>query len=89
MSWHHRRNRLPPAVRARELKRAGRRCEICGRPGRLEVHHPLVLSAGGTHDQPLIVTCRECHLHLHHKPDPARVAWARFLKEEFASCGSP
>ena len=74
------------AIRQRELRRAGRRCEVCGRPGRLEVHHPRPLSTGGTHDQALEVTCRVCHLARHHTPDPARLAWVTFLQEEFSAC---
>ena len=90
MSRHHRRHRAGwPRARQRAIANAGRRCQTCGRPGRLEVHHPTPLSEGGTHDQALVVTCRDCHLLAHHPPDPAREAWARFLTEEFASCGSP
>lgn len=85
MSRHHRANRLPPGVRARAIRRAGRRCSRCGRPGRLEVHHPHKLSEGGTHDQPLEVVCRDCHLREHHPPDPARLAWAAFLQEELSA----
>ena len=90
MSRHHRESKRGWAgIRARAIRQAGRRCQTCGRPGRLEVHHPTPLSEGGTHDQPLEVTCRDCHLRAHHPPNPARDAWARFLTEEFASCGSP
>ena len=85
MSRHHRAHRAGwSRIRARELRRARRRCETCGRPGRLAVHHPTLLSDGGTHDQALEVTCRTCHLLAHHPPDPAREAWARFIKEEFS-----
>ena len=87
MSRHHRANRAGWArTRTRELRRAGRRCERCGRPGQLAVHHPLPLSHGGTHAQALEVVCRVCHLARHHQPDPARVAWARFLQQEFSAC---
>ena len=77
-------------IRARAIRKAGRRCARCGRPGRLEVHghlevhHPRPLSEGGTHDQALEVVCRICHFVEHHKPDPARLAWVRFLQEEFS-----
>ena len=86
--FHHRlaQKRGWAAIRARAIRAAGRRCERCGRPGQLAVHHPLPLSHGGTHDQALIVTCRDCHLREHHQPDPARVAWARFLLQEFSAC---
>ena len=84
MSRHHHRaenRRGWEAIRARAIVKAGRRCTRCGLPGKLEVHHPRPLSSGGTHNQPLEVTCRACHLQQHHKPDPARLAWARFLQE--------
>ena len=89
MSRHHHRaenRRGWTAIRARAIRAAGRRCARCGRPGKLEVHHPRPLSRGGTHDQALEVTCRVCHLARHHLPDPARLAWVKFLREEFASC---
>ena len=82
--FHHRpeNKRGWTARRSRELRRAGRRCEVCHRAGRLEVHHAArPLSQGGTHDQALEVICRVCHLARHHKPDPARLAWATFLQE--------
>ena len=85
MSRHHRENKRGwETIRQRELRRAGRRCEVCRRPGKLEVHHPRPLSKGGDHDQKLKVVCRSCHFQEHHKPDPARVAWGRFLQEELA-----
>ena len=69
-------------IRQRAIVNARRRCQRCGRPGRLEVHHPIPLSEGGTHAQPLEVVCRDCHLSRHHT-DPARLAWALFLREFF------
>ena len=47
------------------------------------MHHPRPLSEGGDHGQVLEVVCRVCHFAEHHKPDPARLAWAKFLQEEF------
>ena len=85
MSRHHRAHQRGWArIRARAIRAAGRRCSRCGRAGRLEVHHPRPLSRGGTHDQALEVVCRVCHFVEHHKPDPARAAWVRFLQEEFS-----
>ena len=83
--YHHRAayKRGWTRIRARAIRAAGRRCTRCGRPGRLEVHHPRRVSKGGTHDQALEVVCRDCHCAEHHT-DPARLAWARFLHEEFA-----
>ena len=84
MSRHHRAHKRGWArILARAIRAAGRRCSRCGRPGRLEVHHPTPLSTGGTHEQALVVVCRICHLSQHHQPDPARLAWAKFLQEEF------
>ena len=86
--FHHRpaNRRGWSRIRAIAIAKAGRRCEVCHRAGRLELHHPIQLSKGGTHEQPLVVVCRNCHLSQHHKPDPAREAWAKFLQEEFAPC---
>ena len=87
MSRHHRAHKRGwTAIRARAIRAAGRRCRRCGRPGKLEVHHPRALSNGGTHDQALVVSCRDCHIHEHHQPDPARLAWVKFLREEFSAC---
>ena len=84
MSRHHRAHKRGwPRIRARAILDAGRRCTRCGFAGRLEVHHPTQLSTGGTHVQALVVLCRDCHLSQHHQPDPARLAWARFLQEEY------
>ena len=88
MSRHHHtavNRRGWAAIRRRELRRAGRRCERCGRAGRLEVHHADVcLADGGKHTQRLDVVCRVCHLAEHHKPDPARDAWRAFMREQSA-----
>ena len=87
MSRHHREHKRGwSRIRQRAITAAGRRCTRCGLPGRLEVHHPTPLSKGGDHDQALEVVCRDCHLARHHLPDPARLAWARFLQEEFSAC---
>ena len=85
MSRHHRTHKRGwDRIRQTAIVKAGRRCTRCGFAGKLEVHHPRPLSQGGTHDQTLEVVCRVCHLQEHHKPDPARLAWARFLQQEFA-----
>ena len=86
--YHHRptHKRGWAGIRARAIRAAGRRCSRCGLPGRLEVHHPRPLSQGGGNDQALLVVCRDCHFVEHHAPDPARKAWAKFLREEFAAC---
>lgn len=85
--YHHRseHKRGWSAIRARAIRAAGRRCQVCHRAGRLEVHHPTPLSQGGGNGQPLEVVCRTCHLARHHPSDPARDAWVTFL-QEFATC---
>ena len=82
MSRHHRTHRAGwDRTRKRAIAVAGRRCRRCGRPGRLEVHHPRPLSEGGTHTQALVVLCRDCHIQEHHTHDPARDAWVKFVQE--------
>lgn len=51
------------ALRLRILNRDGRRCQRCGRPGRLEVHHRRPLWRGGAPYEPdnLESLCRACH----------------------------
>ena len=85
--YHHRpeNRRGWTRIRARAIRAAGRRCVVCRRAGRLEVHHPIPLSRGGDNDQALEVVCRICHLARHHKNDPARVAWVSFV-QELAAC---
>ena len=86
MSRHHRENKRGwSRIRAIAIAKAGRRCEVCHRAGKLEVYHPIQLSKGGTHGQKLEVVCRNCHLARHHKTDPARAAWVTFLRD-FAPC---
>ena len=65
-------------VRRAVLTRCGRRCEACGRPGRLEVHHVVPLAAGGA---PLDVDnvralCRACHFRAEpcRQPEPGAAA---------------
>ena len=49
------------------------RCQRCGRPGRLEVHHRTPLERGGAPFDPgnLEVLCRGCHV-AHHRPENHR-----------------
>ena len=49
MSWAHRRLHQPTWQRVRwaALRRAGFRCERCGKPARLEAHHRVPLERGG------------------------------------------
>ena len=55
-------------VRKAMKNRAGWRCQRCGRPGRLEVHHKTPLERGGAPFDPdnLECLCRTCHI-AHHR----------------------
>ncbi len=51
------------AIRAEVLARAAWRCQACGRGGRLDVHHLVKRSQGGSDfdfDR-LVALCRSCH----------------------------
>ena len=53
---------IPTKVRKRVLERANGRCELCGREGKLELHHFFPPSMGGaSHPSNLIALCPECH----------------------------
>ena len=44
----------------------GRRCQQCGKAGRLEAHHVLPLEEGGQNDlENLSTLCRGCHIEVH------------------------
>ena len=62
----------------------GRRCERCGRAGRLEVHHVTPIEAGGEpYDLGNVeVLCRDCHI-AHHRKDrmmDGRGEWHDFVR---------
>ena len=83
-SRHHRaiQGRRWDRVRRRELERAGYRCESCGRPGRLEVHHKTPLDKGGDAWAAgnLQVLCRACHRLAHERPlSPEERDWRAYL----------
>ena len=70
-------------LRRRLLEAVGWRCQRCGRPGVLEVHHQRQLRDGGGHeDENLEVLCRACHIQ-HHKPtlSPEAQAWRDLVDE--------
>ena len=69
------------AARAAARARAGFRCERCGRPGRVEVHHRTPISAGGApyDERNLEVLCRQCHFMAEPGRDAARDEWRRAL----------
>lgn len=48
-------------ARAPVLKRAGGRCERCGRRARLDVHHKTYVRRGHELPTDLVALCRRCH----------------------------
>lgn len=65
-----RNRRRPGAARSstpdRIKKRDGNRCVRCGATDRLQVHHVIPVSAGGSHDDSNLVTlCNNCHREAH------------------------
>ena len=70
------------AVRREVLERDQYRCQECGRPGRLEVHHRVRLADGGDAFSldALITLCRPCHF-AHIPVDPERRAWRLRLRQ--------
>lgn len=72
--------RIPPRIGARErcdsatwkiickgiLKRDGYKCVGCGNTRRLQVHHIIPVSAGGSDDPSNLITlCSDCHEQIH------------------------
>ena len=54
------------STRARILKRAGDKCEVCGAEGTLHIHHKTYRRVGGNElDEDLIVLCPKCHKRVH------------------------
>ena len=51
--------------RAGAIRRAGGRCERCGRAGRLDVHHITYARLGCEADGDLVALCRACHEVMH------------------------
>jgi 5-methylcytosine-specific restriction endonuclease McrA len=48
------------------LRRDGWRCQSCGQPTNLEVHHRVTRSQGGDDsEENLITLCAACHSNLH------------------------
>jgi 5-methylcytosine-specific restriction endonuclease McrA len=53
-------------VRGEVLERAGHRCERCASTWRLELHHRLRRSQGGSHEpENISVLCQTCHRSIH------------------------
>lgn len=55
------------ATRTRMLKRAGFRCQLCNKQGRLNVHHRTYERRGQEDYKDLIVLCGTCHAKFHDK----------------------
>ncbi len=53
------------AKRSEMLNRAGHRCQLCNRAGRLEVHHRTYERRGSELEGDLFVLCANCHDHFH------------------------
>jgi hypothetical protein len=51
--------------RRRALRRAGRRCQRCGAPGPLDVHHRTYARLGRERPGDLLALCESCHRALH------------------------
>ena len=70
-------------VRRAKLQAAGWRCEGCGRPGALEVHHIRPLHRGGAPFDlsNLQALCRACHTRIHARQlsEPER-AWRDLVR---------
>ena len=85
MSRLHRQthNRTWARIRREVLDRDGWRCQTCGKPGRLEVHHVKPLQEGGTNDLGNLTTlCRGCHIAAHRRVLAPEVdAWRAFAGE--------
>ena len=62
------------AKRRRAIERAGHACEICGKTGRLEVHHTTYERLGKERLSDLVVVCRSCHRWVHRT---GRGGWSR------------
>jgi len=68
-------------ARKRLIKKRGHKCEICGYPGMIEVHHILPVKFGGNGKMDnLMLLCEKCHAdaHGHIKRkylDPNREHW--------------
>lgn len=59
------------ALRARLIPARGKKCEQCGNPERLTLHHITYERLGEELDDDLLVLCWSCHDALH-KPEPTR-----------------
>ena len=90
MSWHDGgRPRQWDRIRRKVLDRDGWRCQKCGGPGKLHVHHKRELRRGGSNDLSNLKTlCRDCHIRAHRRPAcPASARWRKLVDELMVSGG--
>lgn len=72
-------------ARKRLIKSRGHKCEKCGFPGYIELHHILEVSKGGkNNDDNLILLCEKCHAEAHgynkkNYLDKARLLWEEIM----------
>ena len=88
VSRHHRGSGIAKGAeweqqRQHAMRQGGWRCSKCGKAGRLEVHHIIPISEGGTNDpENLTPLCRECHINIHRRQVSEREqAWETHVKE--------
>ena len=69
LTAHERRERdISEATRQAVLERDNGQCQACGQAGdnRLQLHHVIYRSQGGSHDEENLVTlCFDCHKDVH------------------------
>lgn len=87
---------LSPQWRARAkdaIERAGNRCQVCGNPLHLQVHHNTYRNLGNEKPEDLCVLCKECHELFHsviadrRHPRPKREVVRK--KVRCPTCGVP
>jgi 5-methylcytosine-specific restriction endonuclease McrA len=61
------------AIRADVMQRANYRCQRCGSPWGLQVHHRTYARLGHEQLNDLICLCRDCHRQLHGYADWCRL----------------
>jgi 5-methylcytosine-specific restriction endonuclease McrA len=57
-------------TRRTAVDHAGGRCQLCNKPGRLDVHHRTYERRGNERLSDLIALCRDCHTNFHASPGP-------------------
>ena len=55
------------SIRNKKISESGNRCQLCNKSGLLNVHHRTYDNVFNEKMEDLIVLCRECHAHFHHK----------------------